>query len=63
MQTSTNLLSETQAAAFVSKSVSSLRLWRRTGKGPVFYKLGRTPKYSRDNLNAWLHANRIAPGA
>lgn len=60
---SSSMFSESEAAAFVSKSVSTLRLFRRQGKGPAFFKIGRTPRYSQDDLVAWMHANRVAPGA
>jgi hypothetical protein len=56
------LLTESEVAAFIGKSVQSLRLWRRQAKGPVFYKIGRTPKYHREDLALWMRANRIAPG-
>lgn len=65
MQTMNNdnlLLTESEVADFIGKSVQSLRLWRRQGHGPVFYKIGRTPKYRREDLAAWMAANRVQPG-
>lgn len=56
------LLTESEVASFIGKSVQSLRLWRRQSKGPAFFKIGRTPKYHREDLAVWMHANRIAPG-
>ena len=30
---------------------------RREGTGPAFHRVGRSVRYSRDNLAAWLAAN------
>ena len=47
-------LNERAAARFVDMSVSSLRRWRRLGKGPKFIKLYGSVKYRADDVTAWL---------
>jgi predicted DNA-binding transcriptional regulator AlpA len=52
------LLTSAQAAALVGLSRSSLNKMRVYGSGPNFCKLGRTVRYRRDDLAAWV-AGRI----
>lgn len=47
-------LNERAAARLVDMSVSSLRRWRRLGKGPKFVKLYGSVKYRADDVEAWL---------
>lgn len=56
------LFSETQFAEFVGKSHAWARRERRLGRSPAYTLIGRTPKYSRQEIAAWMHANRISPG-
>lgn len=53
---------EAEFAAFVGKSVTWARRQRRLGRSPVYVRVGRTPKYRREDIAAWMQANRIAPG-
>jgi hypothetical protein len=48
--------------AFVGKSEIWARKLRYAGKSPVVTYIGRTPKYSRQDISAWMQAQRIAPG-
>lgn len=43
-------LTERQAAAFLNQSVKTLQSMRWTGRGPAFHKLGRSVRYSREDL-------------
>lgn len=54
--------SEAEFAAFVGKSHAWARRERRFGRSPAYTLIGRTPKYSRQDIAAWMHANRVAPG-
>lgn len=36
----------------------TLEEWRRNGTGPVFVRLGRTPYYTPEAVDAWILANR-----
>ena len=56
------LFTEAELATFVGKSVTWARRERRLGRGPAFIRFGRTPKYRREDIAAWMQANRITPG-
>jgi hypothetical protein len=42
-------------------SVVTLRGWRRAGKGPAFFRVGRSIRYSTRDLDAWLAKHRVEP--
>ena len=50
------LLTEKQAAIYLSRSASSLRRDRRNGSGPKFVRLGHSIRYARTELDAYLSA-------
>lgn len=67
LETSKPLLTERQAAEFLQLSPATLSTWRsrrgrvaRDGKqGPPFLRLGRSIRYRRADLDAWIgHADR-----
>lgn len=58
----TNLLTEADVAAFLGKSIITLARWRREGYGPVFVRVGRSPRYTREALASFMQANSILPG-
>jgi predicted DNA-binding transcriptional regulator AlpA len=47
------------AANYLGLAVSTLNKLRCTGGGPVFLKLGRSVRYSPDDLEDWLAARRV----
>ena len=55
--TSDRLLTETQAADFLSVTIRALQAWRQRGGGPRFAKIGRLVRYRMADLTAWLDAN------
>ena len=55
----TVLLNEKAAAERLSVSVAALRRWRLFGEGPSYMKLGRSVRYSCDDLDAFCNANRV----
>jgi predicted DNA-binding transcriptional regulator AlpA len=63
------LLNEANAAAAIGMSVAFLRRGRLAGivgnkcPPPAHLKLGRTVRYLRADLDAWLRARRIDPVA
>ena len=63
------LLSEESAAAVIGMSVSFLRMARLRGNvggrtpGPPFYKIGKSVRYDRADLDAFLAARRVDRGA
>jgi hypothetical protein len=56
------LFSEREFGEFVGKSEIWARKLRYAGRSPVVTYIGRTPKYSRQDISAWMQAQRIAPG-
>jgi hypothetical protein len=44
------LITEGEAASILRVSLTSLRRWRREGRGPVYRKLGRTVRYRPQDL-------------
>ena len=62
MVSENSVMDEKQAAAQLGVSVSLLRKWRvnRDG-GPVYLKIGRAVRYSTEDLDAFLQANRVQP--
>jgi hypothetical protein len=50
-------------AEYLQKPVATLARWRYLGKGPRYTVLGRTVRYSWDDVEAWLreqYADRSA---
>ena len=51
------LLTEAQAADFLSISMRTLQAWRVRGGGPVFIRAGRAIRYRRRDLIEWIDSN------
>lgn len=54
-----NEMTEGQAAEYLSVSPATLRCWRGEKKGPTYHKNGRSVRYAKKDLDAWLSSNRI----
>ena len=52
--TRTPLMTPEEVAAFLSMPVLTLRTWRKTGKGPRVYRIGRRVRYRREDVEAWV---------
>lgn len=52
-------LKEPLAAPYLGVSVFTLQKWRRIGKGPLFYKSGRSVSYAIDDLDSFLESNKF----
>jgi excisionase family DNA binding protein len=48
------MITEGEAASLLRVSLTSLRRWRREGRGPVYRKLGRTVRYRADDLSDFV---------
>jgi hypothetical protein len=55
------LVDEVEAAAILSVPRRTLQQWRYLGRGPVYFKLGQTVRYSRTDLTRFLAAGRVVP--
>lgn len=49
-------LDERQAAEYLSLSPRTLQTWRQRGNGPRFLKLGRSVRYRRADLDAFIES-------
>lgn len=41
-------------AEFVKKPESTVRHWRQTGTGPSYFRLGKSVRYRREDVEKWL---------
>ncbi len=54
-----NLFSNDEAADFLGVSPTTLPRWRWSNVGPNFIRLGRTIKYRREDLQAFIDGNLV----
>lgn len=62
MPSGQGLLREKQVAQELGLSVRALQAWRSKGVGPVYLKLGRSVRYRREDLEAFMEAGRREGG-
>jgi hypothetical protein len=55
------LMPDATAAEALYQKPSTLASWRATGRGPRFYKIGRSVFYAPADLREWLVAQRQHP--
>lgn len=53
------MLDEWQVAERLKLSVHTLRAWRQRRQGPPYFSMGRTVRYSLNDLEAWLAEVRV----
>lgn len=53
-------LNEHQLADLLCQSVRTIQKWRVTGYGPPYYKIGRSVRYRRSEVIAWVEERRKA---
>ena len=58
MTTSESLITEDEAASLLRVSLTTVRRWRREGRGPVYRKMGRSVRYRRDDLADFVASAR-----
>lgn len=51
-------IDEKEAAKTLCVPVATLRVWRVRGRGPAFYKAGANVRYDREEIIAWMKAQR-----
>jgi excisionase family DNA binding protein len=52
------LLTQRQLADELEVSLRTLERWRQQGTGPAFIRVGRSPRYRRSDIDAWLERQR-----
>ena len=55
------LLTIQEVAAVVRVPVATLRYWRHLGTGPRSFRIGRSVRYWRTEVHAWLHQQSTVP--
>ncbi len=62
-QTTTPWMNTEEAAAYIGIRPKTLKIWRMSGRGPQFSKIGnRVVRYNRETLDLWLiNANSEEP--
>jgi hypothetical protein len=55
------LLTESDAARYLSMSAAFLRQGRMHGRGPAYVRMGRAVRYALADLDEWLSERRIVP--
>ena len=54
---------EAEAARHLGVSSGALRVWRLKGRGPRFCRFGRCVRYMRSDVEAYVEAQTVRPGA
>ena len=52
------LVTENEAAILLRVSLTTVRRWRREGRGPVYRKIGRSVRYRPEDLGDFIAASR-----
>ena len=52
------LLTQQQLAEELQVTVRTLERWRREGTGPPWVRVGRSPRYRRQDVDRWLEGTR-----
>ena len=60
-QTPGRLVTEAAAAEILCLSPTTLKKWRRTSRGPVYYRLGSAVRYRVDDLESYLEDSMENP--
>lgn len=56
-------LTESHLAKKFDIAAATWRKWRARGRGPAFYRLGGKIRYALTDVEAWIQASRVQPGA
>ena len=52
-----DLLTTRELASALRLSPATLQLWRRTGRGPRYLKIGKSVRYRVSDVQEWLEAH------
>ena len=55
------LLTESEAADYLTVSVGTLRAWRGAGSGPAYLKVGAAVRYRPADMDRYLEAAKCVP--
>ena len=51
-------LTEKEAAEMLRISLATLRRWRRRREGPPWFRIGRVPRYQREDVERFIEQQR-----
>ena len=54
-----HLMSEKEAGGFLGWRPATMRLNRRRGRGPAFYRVGKKILYRKEDLEKFLQSRRV----
>lgn len=54
-----NVLKTSEAADYLRRGISTLERMRLTGDGPRFIKAGKSVRYRKADLDAWLESRLV----
>jgi len=61
MASDAELIREKEAARLLSVSGATLRRWRCIGQGPHFYRIGRSVRYRKQDVEQFLAGRVVSP--
>lgn len=59
----TGMLNEKEAAEYIGFAVSTLQDWRHKHIGPKYFKIRRTVRYRRCDLDEYIETHLVEPDA
>jgi predicted DNA-binding transcriptional regulator AlpA len=57
------LLTQDKVADILQLSPKTLERWRSKRTGPVWYKIGGSPRYKMSDLESWINQQRVVRGS
>jgi len=55
------LFTEAEVAALLHLSPTTLKKWRRTGRGPLYYRFGSAIRYRHEDLDEFVRRAAVPP--
>lgn len=55
-----NRMTSKETADYIGASQSTIRYWRACNEGPRSYTLGKRVFYDREDVDAWIEAQKAA---
>lgn len=52
------MITATEAAVMIGVSSATMAGWRKTGRGPAWYRMGNRPVYRRQEVERWIASER-----
>lgn len=55
-----DMLTPTQVARYLQVSIRTLEAWRNQKRGPPYYHIGRSVRYSLTEVLAWMEQRKLS---